>query len=194
MSRVGVIASRWFLSALLIVGAGLFLVGVAAERSNGHTETPGSAASATTAPATHVEGSGSEESETATTSAIEPAGHTETPGHVETGASSESNEGHVLGVNLESNGVVAVGVIISLTLAVLVWWRRSKMLLVAVVAFAVAFAIFDIAEVAHQANASHSGVAVLAALVAVADFAAAAVAVVLLVSRPWIVSPAGAAT
>ena len=193
MSRVGVIASRWFLSALLIVGAGLFLVGVAAERSNGHTETPGSAASATTAPATHVEGSGSEESETATTSAIEPAGHTETPGHVETGASSESNEGHVLGVNLESNGVVAVGLIISLTLAVLAW-RHSKMLLIAVVAFAVAFAIFDIAEVAHQANASHSGVAVLAALVAVAHFAAAAVAVVLLVSRPWIVSPAGAAT
>lgn len=193
MTRVGVLASRWFLSALLVVGAALFLVGVAAERSNTHTDVTGPAVTATTAPAAHVEGSASEEGETATT-ATEPAGHTETPGHVETAVSSESNEGHVLGVNLESNGVVAVGVIISLTLAALVWWRRSKMLLVAVVAFAVAFAIFDIAEVAHQANTSHGGVAALAGLVALAHLATAAIAVVLLVSRPSIVSPAGTAT
>ena len=192
MSRVGVIASRWFLSALLIVGAGLFLVGVAVERSNTHTETTGPAA--TTAPATHVEGSGSEEGETATTTAAEPAGHTETPGHVETAGSAESNEGHVLGVNLESNGAVAVGVIMSLTLAVLAWWRHPKMLLIVVVAFAVTFAIFDIAEVARQARSSHGGVAALAALVAAAHLAAAAVAVVLLVSRPPIASPAGTAT
>ncbi len=180
MSRIGVIASRWFLSVLLVVGAALFIAGVAAERSNGHTETTGPAASATTAPNTHVEGSGSEENETATTNATEPVGHTETPRHVETAASSESTEGHLLGVNLESNGVVAVGVIISLAFAALAWWRRSRLLLVVIVAFTLAFAIFDIAEVAHQANVSHGGVAALAALVALAHISAAAVAVGLL--------------
>ncbi len=188
MSWGRIVAGRGVLSALLVIGALLFVVGVAAERGDRHSE-PARAAvvgsvPVNAVPRTHVEGSGSEESEAATTSATELAGQAETPGHPETGASVESSEGRVLGVNLESNGVVGVGVILSVVLAALVWSRRSKIVIVAVGAFTVAFAVFDIAEVIHQANGSHRGVAVLAALVAVAHLAAATVAAVLLRTSP----------
>lgn len=184
MSRGRIVGGHGFLSALLVAGAVVFVVGVAAERGNRHTE-PASAAIATsvpvkTVPGTHVEGSGSEEGEANTTSATALAGQ-ETPGHSETGASVESSEGAVLGVNLESNGVVAVGVMLSLVLAALAWLRRSKIVFAAVAAFTVVFAVFDIAEVIHQSNGSHQGVAALAALIAVVHLAAATVATMLLV-------------
>lgn len=186
MSRGRIVGGHGFLSALLVAGAVLFVVGVAAERGNRHTE-PASAAIAAsvpvkTVPGTHVEGSGSEEGEANTTSATELAGQ-ETPEHSETGASVESSEGTVLGVNLESNGVVAVGVMLSLVLAALAWLLRSKIVLAAVAAFTVVFAVFDIAEVIHQANGSHRGVAALAALIAVVHLAAATVATMLLLLR-----------
>ncbi len=94
----------------------------------------------------------------------------EAPGHSET--STET----VLGLNLESNALVIVAVAMSLTLGALAWFRNRRRLLLATVAFAVIFAMFDIAEVAHQLTESRSGLATLGAAIALVHLATALVA------------------
>ena len=141
---------RWLLSSLLIAGAGLFAIGVTAERhaNTDHTETG-------------VEGEGTPRSEAAGTEATEH---------------SQSSTETVLGLNLESNTLVVVAVVVSLALAALTWFRDRRNLLLATMAFASVFAVFDIAEIAHQLTESRNGLATLAAGLALIHLATTLVA------------------
>ncbi len=133
--------SRWLLSALLIVGAALFAIGVAAEHSaNDHH-----AAGVTT----HVEGP-SEGAEAAAS---------------DEGSAEHASE-KVLGVDIESGVLVAVAVALSLALAFLTWRTNGRLVLLTTIAFAALFALLDIAEFVHQIKESRAGIAVLAAIIA----------------------------
>lgn len=170
---------RWLLSSLLIAGAALFTVGIAAERHAAahHTETAAEAvkpAETTTeqiAPA--VETGGNEATHTDETG-VETT-HIEVPAGEATGHSESSAE-TVLGLNLESNGLVIVAVAASLALAALIWFRNRRSLLFATMAFALVFAVFDIAEVAHQLRESRAALATLAAAIALVHIATTLIA------------------
>jgi hypothetical protein len=156
-----VLRARWVLSALLIAGAALFTIGVAAERStnNHHDETS----------AAHEEG-------------VEEEAHDEVSEAAEgtpreaAGAGHEEHEETVLGMNVESTPLVATGVLVSVAFAILVWFRRDRLLLWLVAAFAALFAVFDVAEIVHQINENRTGIAVIAAVVVVVHAAATLVA------------------
>lgn len=171
---------RWLLTSLLIAGAALFAIGIAAERnaSAHHTETGTEAANPTettsgqTAPA--AESGGDEATHTDETTGEETT-HTEVPGGEPT-AHSETSAETVLGINLESDALVIVAIAVSLALAALTWLRNRRSLLLATMAFALVFAVFDIAEVAHQLKESRSGLAVFAAAIALVHLATALVA------------------
>ena len=149
---------RWMLSSLLIAGAALFAIGIAAERQANadHTKAPSEV--------THTDETTGE----GTTNTEAPGG--EATGH------SESSAETVLGINLESNTLLIVAAAVSLALAALTWLRNRRGLLFATMAFALAFAVFDIAEVAHQLEGSRAGLAILAAAIALVHVATALVA------------------
>ena len=171
---------RWLLSSLLIAGAALFAIGVAAERNaaDKHTEsgvetvnTGVSGAETTTLAAesggdeaAHTDETGGEGTAPTEVPAVEVAGH------------SESSSETVLGVNLESTGLVIVAAIVSLALAVLTWRLNVRLLLLTTVAFGAVFTAFDIAELVHQIKESRAGIAALAGLIALLHAAAALVA------------------
>ena len=147
------------LAVLLVVGAGLFTIGAAAERS-AHHET--AAATSTDSPAASEAG--------------ESTGHVDAPAVVETtGAQAESGE-KVLGVNPESAGLVGVAIAVLLLLAGAVLWRPTRPVLLVVIAVTVVFTVLDVAEVKHQIRASRPGIAALAIAVAVVHIAAGALA------------------
>ena len=154
MNVGAVVRLRWLLSALLIVGAALFAVGIAAERTADDHVEPG---------ATHTE-----EGEAAGEHADEDAGAE--PVH------DESSEERVLGMNLESPLTIGLGLAVSVALAVVTWRSNRRLVLLAAVGFATVFAAFDIAELVHQIDQSRAGVAVLVAVVALVHVAAALVA------------------
>lgn len=173
---------RWLLSSLLIAGAALFAIGVAAERNvnDTHTETSTETASTgevgtetTAATGEAAEAGGGEVAHTDETTGeaapiAEPAG--EGAGH------SESTSETFLGLNLESTPLVIIAAAASILLAVINWRRNVRALLLATMAFAVVFAVFDIAEVAHQINESRAGLAILAATIALVHVATTVVA------------------
>ena len=174
---------RWLLSSLLIAGAALFAIGVAAERNatDTHTETgtetvnTSETGTKATAPTGEVAEAGGGEvahiDETigeGTAPKAEPAG--EAAGH------SESSSETFLGLNLESTPLVIIAAAASTTLAVLNWRRNVRALLVATMAFALVLAVFDIAEVAHQIKESRAGLALLAATIALVHVAVTIVA------------------
>jgi hypothetical protein len=145
-----VLRLRWLLSGLLVAATVLFAIVVAGERAQHDQHVEGAA---------HVEGEG------------ESAEHQD-----EAAASGEHGEERTLGVDRESNAVVLPAVVVSLVLAVLVWFRRDLWLLWTVVALALVFAVFDVAEVVHQLNENRNVLALLAAIVALMHLAAAWVA------------------
>ena len=178
---------RWLLSSLLIAGAALFAIGVAAERNanDTHTETgtetgietantavPGTDVTASTGEA--AEAGGDEVAHTDETSSegtapiAKPVG--EAAGH------SESSSETFLGLNLESTPLVIIAAAASLALAVLNGRRNLRAPLFATMAFAVVFAVLDIAEVAHQIKESRAALALLAATIALIHLATAIVA------------------
>lgn len=154
---------RWFLSALLIAGAALFAVGVAAERNatDTHSETP--TETAHTEGTAHVEVSGEE------------TPHSEEPATEQAGPAESSSE-TVFGVNLESVALVIAATLASVALAALTWRWNCRLLLLATAAFAAVFAIFDIAELVHQIQESRAGIATLVVIIAALHIAAALVA------------------
>ncbi len=161
---------RWLLSSLLIAGAALFAIGVAAERNTADTHIETGTETAQSENTTHVEESGGEE----TPHGDEPP-HSEKPATAQEGRTEASNE-TVFGVNLESTALLILVALVSLALAALTWrWNLRPLLLVAV-AFAAVFAVFDIVELVHQIRESRSGIAALAAAIAVLHLVAALVA------------------
>lgn len=136
----------WLLPTLLVIGAALFVAGVAAERNTGDV---------------HIASTGHAESG-------------EVGEHAETADGGEREA--VLGFGVESTPLVVAAVATSMALAALTWRRSAVPLLVVTTLFALAFAVLDVAEVLHQLDESHTGIALLAALIALVHVAAAAVA------------------
>ena len=161
MSLRDLSSARWALSTLLIAGAALFAVGVAAERNavDHHDVESG----------THVdEGEGEAHTdETTSVTSTHSAVTTET----------------LLGVNLESTTLVVVAAVFSLAFALITFRSNFRPLLLATAAFAAVFAILDIAELVHQINESRTGIAALAAVIALVHLAAAAVGVAVTPTR-----------
>ena len=181
MTLRGLCQPRWLLSSLLIAGAALFAIGVAAERHATARHT-GTATEATSpAPSTTTghtvpagETGGGEATHTDETSGVGTT-HTEAPGSDTTGHSETSGE-TLFDLNLESNGLVAVAVAVSLASAALTWLRNRRGLRLAALAFAVVFVVFDVADVAHQLNESRAGLATLAVAIALVHVATALIA------------------
>lgn len=144
-------------AVLLVVSAALFAVGVAVERSQASSESP--AAAAAEAPG-HVE-SGSAGSEASEASAEAPDEDT----HTDDGGES------ILGINPESWGLVALGIAVSVLLAVaaltITGTSRRNLLFGAIALFGLVFAILDVGELIHQVGESRAGIAVLAAVLVV---------------------------
>lgn len=69
------------------------------------------------------------------------------------------------GVGVESPWVVALGTVAAIGLAVMVWRRRSRPVIAAVVAFTAAAVVFDVLEIKHQAAEGHTALVLLAALI-----------------------------
>ena len=82
----------------------------------------------------------------------------------------------MLGIDVESNALVAVALVLSLAFAVLTWRSNRRGLLSTTAAVAFVFAVFDIAEVVHQTKESRTGLAVLAVSVAVVHLVTATAA------------------
>jgi hypothetical protein len=152
-------SARWVLSTLLIAGAALFAIGVAAERNavDHHGVEP----------TTHVEEGQEHTDETADVARTH----------------SEASPETLLGVNLESTTLVVIAGIFSLAFALLTFRSNFRPLLLATAAFAALFAVFDIAELVHQINESRTAIAALAAVIALVHLAAVAVAVAVTPSR-----------
>jgi hypothetical protein len=140
---------HWLLSVILVAATVLFAIGVGAERGK-HDQDAGSAP---------VEDVGEEHDDESTAT--------------ESHASGEEN---TFGIDRESPAFVVPAVIVSLALAVLVWFRHDTWLLVTVAVFSLLFAVFDVVEVVHQLNEHRRDLALLATVVALLHLAAAFVA------------------
>ena len=156
--------NRW-LAVLLVVSAGLFAVGAAIERSKGGE-------------------SGHKEAQTAEPSASESGGETHSEAGGETSSEVGNGETHsessekIFGINPESTGLVIAAILAAVLLAVATWFSPVLLVLLAVIAFGVLFAVFDVREVVHQVNESRAGLVVIASVLALIHLAVAALAAV----------------
>jgi hypothetical protein len=141
------------IAALLVVGAALFVVGAAIERGD-HRDEPATAVRTSREQVGHDE-------------AAEAGGAASTAEKAEAG-----DEEKVLGLDVESPGLLAVGMVLSLALAAFVWRRPRRSAFLVVAVFAAAFTVFDVAEVVHQLDRSKAELAVLAAIVVVVHVSA----------------------
>lgn len=163
---------RWHLliAILLVVSTAVFAAGTLGERASrtGHEAQRGGAAV-----------SESHAGETAGATSRE-ASESEAPGaDADAAARREASEQHgeaVLGIDLESPGLVALAVLVSLALAALALRGPAPWLLAAIIAFMVVFVALDAREVAHQAQDSRTGLALIAALALLLHLAVAGVA------------------
>jgi hypothetical protein len=173
-----VIRARWLLSGLLIVGAVLFAVGVAAERNTSDTHHETSPAAVQSATSTTIHSEADERTGAPDATLHNEATATGSTTHAETGEAAGSDRRSesgktFLGINLESTPFVVVAVGVSLGLAVLTWRSRRRILLLATAAFAIIFTVFDTTEVVHQLGDSRIGIAALAILIAIVHLAVA---------------------
>ena len=156
---------RWpsrTIAVLLIVAAGLFVIGVTVERdSDNHSDEPAAETGE------HNEANESAES-------IEAENAERASGEAE---EAEGDDERVLGVDVESPHLVVAAVVASLVLAALVWRRPNRRLLIVIAVVAAAFAVLDVAEVAHQLDEDNAGLALLAGIVAVLPAGAAVLAI-----------------
>lgn len=153
---------------LLVVSAIVFAVGVAIERSQGHTEATSTGASST-APEGSAEGEAAEHGGTTATATTTEAGNTD----------SET----LFGVNTESIPLVIFAVLVSLALAVAVVLSPKPGVLAIIFVTALAAVAFDVREAIHQADESRQTVMAFAIAAAALHAAAAAFAGVAIVRQ-----------
>jgi hypothetical protein len=160
------IQARRLAAVLLAVTAGLFVLGVSAERGEDRDadSRSGEVGDAHAREDGEQGGEGRE--------AVEGA---------EQGG--ESGEGEVLGVDLESTGVVALGVVVSVGLAVALWMNDRRAVAWVAAGFAGVFVLADLAEVGRQLDESRGGLALLAVALALGHAVAAGAAAVAAVTR-----------
>jgi hypothetical protein len=159
---------KLLLVCTLIASTALFAIGVAIERSQ-HVEAsvPGGEVSHT------EEGTGGEGSGTSEGGAGEGSTPTESTAAVE----HTDSDAVFFGVNLESWWLVGIVVLVSLGLALAIWFRPVRPVLALTVVFAVVFAAFDLAEVSHQVSGSKWGLVVIAGVVALLHLSTGGLAV-----------------
>ena len=149
--------TRWaaVFALLIVLATALFVVGVAVERNQGHTEAaPSSTESDEHSEGEPGEGSHSEEGEGTT-------------------SGNEADSEKILGVDTERTAVVTVAVLIALCLAAAIWWRPRRDVLMVAVAFCLGATALDVRELLHQLHENRDAVAALAAAVALLHLAAA---------------------
>ena len=169
----GVFTVRRVAAVVLVVATVLFVWGALAERG---TRVAGTTAVSTGSPSTVAkDGDGGVETTVpATVSTVPVAAAKDADGGLETGAAASSEHRKVLGVNLESGWLIALGVVVSLLVAGAVGTRTTRWPLVVMVVVAAVFVVVEIAEVAHQHTEHRAGLVTLAIL---AGFAHATVVV-----------------
>jgi ABC-type multidrug transport system fused ATPase/permease subunit len=194
-------ALRALVSALLVVSAALFAVGVAIERHDTRNENRGAAhatlsgvlviADADHNPSEHPLGGQSSspgrqgESHAGKEPAAGRAGETSTERKGETAGAGghesaaqlarEHGNESVFGINTESTALVAIAIVVSIAFAISLWWGPGLI----IAGFALAAAVFDVREVFHQIDESRTNLIVIAALVAFLHALVAAGALVL---------------
>ena len=167
---------RAWLAGLLVISAALFFVGIYLERGVTSEAPP---VAVQPSPSVHVDGEGGEAGE---------AGRSEAPvgsggGAGETPAE-HAAESWPFGIDLEAPLLVGGAIIVSLLLAVAVLRTTAPIVLVAVVGFALLFAVLDLVEMSHQLGASRTGLAAIAITLLALHALAAAIAARLLMVRP----------
>jgi hypothetical protein len=155
---------------VILVSAGLFAVGAAIERNNHHKESAASPSTGRAGGSTHSEGGGESAAHRAAESG---SGSTTASGETH----SESSE-KIFGINPEATGLVIAAVVAAVLLAVAVWFSPVPLVLLAVIAFGVVFAVFDVREVVHQANESRAGLIVIAFILTLIHLGVAGLAAV----------------
>jgi hypothetical protein len=165
--------SRIVAAVALVLGAGLFALGVAREHASPdvHQET---VTSLTVTPSTSPGGEGT----SAEGTGEESGGETTTGVGESSGATSESHSGSdatLLGIDLEGTPFVIVALVASIALAIALVVLHSRALLVVTIVIALTFAIADVREVFHQLH-ERPGLAALATVVALAHVIATAAA------------------
>ena len=151
------------MALLLVLGAGLLVLGISLERVGGHD----AHSSVTAEAAEHSEYATSPHDERAEQAERGGAGHddhaepnvTPTPTHDER-AESPLNQ------VLESPAALGGFVVVSIALATAVWRRPIRPVLAVVAVFALVAAVFDIRELGYQLTAAHPGLAALTGLIA----------------------------
>jgi hypothetical protein len=144
-------------AVLLVVTAGLFVLGITEENGDQHTEST---------EATHTEGEAAHEDESGEAAERADEAQSEASGFTE--------NRKILGLDPESPGLVAVGVVLSAALAAGLWLINKRGIAVAAAAFAAMFAAaLDATEVSHQLDENRNSLAALAVAVAVGHAIAA---------------------
>ncbi len=162
--------NRW-LAVLVVVSAALFAVGAAIERNKGGES--GHSEGAQTAQSSSSKSGGERHSESGGGSFSEGSGgetHSDSGG--KTSSQTSTRETHsetsekIFGINPESTGLVIAAIVAALLLAIAAWFSPVPLVLLAVIAFGVVFAVFDVREVVHQINESRAGLVVIASILA----------------------------
>ncbi len=150
--RTDRVSLRAWLAIVLVGSAVSLFIGISIERG---ATTPSTPAAVASQPA---EGGGGEAGE---------AGHSAAPVASAGAPSGESGaEGHTewrpLGIDLESPLFVGAGILASLVLALAVLAMTSQLVPLAVVGFALVFAVFDLLEVFHQVDVAQPNLVAIA--------------------------------
>jgi hypothetical protein len=132
---------------LLVAAAALLVLGVLLER---HTESGAEPLNAVASTGEQAEGHESESTEGT---------------DVQPDSGGEAAE-RLTGINAESPWIVVLGSIASIALAVAVWLRPTRPIIIMVVAFTAAALILDVLETSHQLGAGRTGLAALAGVIA----------------------------
>lgn len=166
---------RAWLAGLLVISAALFFLGIYLER---RVTSPAPPVAVQPSPSGHAEGAGGEAGE---------AGHSEAPvasaGEAGETPAQHAAESWPFGIDLEAPLLVGGAIIVSLLLALAVIRTTAPIVLVAVVGFAVLFAVLDLVEVSHQLGVSRTGLAAIAIILLALHALAMAIAVRLLTTR-----------
>jgi hypothetical protein len=144
-------------AVLLVVTAGLFVVGVTEENGDQHTDPT---------EATQTEGEAAHEGESGETAEQ----HAD---EAESEASDFTENRKILRLDPESPGLVAVGVVVSAALAAGLWLTNKRRIALAAAAFATLFAALDATEVSHQLDENRNSLVALAVAIAVGHAVAA---------------------
>ena len=150
---------------VLVVATVLFVWGALAERGTRAAGTTTVSTGSTVAVAVAKDADGGVETTVrATVSTVAR----DADGGVETGAVVSSEHRTVLGVNLESGWLIALGAVVSLLVAGVVGTRTTRWPLVVMAVVAAMFVVVEIAEVPHQHTEHHGGLVTLAILAGLA--------------------------